>query len=179
VSKTYKIASTLGLAVVIIAADWAILHRDWMPLLWHLKHGRHIESNGIQFTVPMLYQEDHGALADTIAFYQFPGHFSKKTAAITIQFDKSSLAPSMGDSFSREERSAHLAEEPGQCVEYVAKWTTHISIDNLQLDLPARNAPTYIYCNFSPGLSASFSGDFAARSDFYAFLADAEVVQRK
>jgi hypothetical protein len=178
VKTAYKITLSLGLTVVIIVADWAILHRDWMPLLWHLKHGRHIEANGIQFTVPLLYQEDHGALDDTIAFYQFPGHFSKKTAAITIRFNRQNPTPAMGDAFSRAERDARLAEKPGECVEYVAKEMRYITVDNMQFAFPANNAPTYIYCNFSQGTSVSFSGDFAAKEDFYAFIANAEVVNR-
>jgi hypothetical protein len=180
VIKTYKIALSLGLVVVIILVDWAILHEDWIPLLWHLRHGRHVEANSILFTVPLLYQEDHGALAHTVAFYQFPGHFSKKTAAITIQFNQRRPTPSMDDSFTRGERSAHLAGRPGQCVEYVAKqqWR-HIKIDNMDVAFPAGNAPTHIYCNFSLELSAAFSGDFAAKDDFYEFLANAEVVNRK
>ncbi|HEY6305518.1 MAG TPA: hypothetical protein VI488_03545 [Candidatus Angelobacter sp.] len=177
--KIYKIALSLGLSAAIILVDWAILHRDWIPLLWHLRHGRHLEADGILFTVPLLYQEDHEFLAHTVAFYQFPGHFSKKTAAITIHFDQRRPAPSIDDSFSGEERSAHLAGKPGQCVEYVAKQLRHIKVDDMDFAFPAANAPTHIYCNFSPGLSADFSGDFAARDDFYEFLANAEVVNRK
>jgi hypothetical protein len=179
VKKIYRLALILGLVAVIVAADWALLHRDWMPLLWHLKHGRHIESNGLQFTVPLLFQEDHGSLAGTMAFYQFPGHFSEKTAAITIHFDRRSPVPPMGDSFRREERSAHIAESPGQCVEYVAKQLRHIKVNNMDIAFPANNAPTYIYCDFGDRLSASFSGDFAAKEDFYTFLANAETVDRK
>lgn len=85
----------------------------------------------------------------------------------------------MGDAFIRRERSAHLGERPGRCVEYVANVTRHLSSDKFHFDMLAPDAPTYIYCGFGENLSASFAGDFDARDDFYTFIADAENVNRK
>jgi hypothetical protein len=170
VRRAPKIALTLALATVIVGVDGAIFRKDWLPLLWHLRHGRHVELNGIRFTVPLLFQEDHGTLDDTVEFYQFPGRFSKKTAAITIQFNKTSPGQAFDDTFSRDERTARFAEKPGKCAEYVSQDRRYVTADN---------APTYIYCDFGEGWRANFSGSLGAKDEFYAFLADAKLVTRK
>jgi hypothetical protein len=172
-------ALSLGLATVILGADWTILKRDWLPIIWHLKHGRHVEMKGVRFTVPLLFQEDHGTSANSLEFFQFPGHFNKKTAAITILFNKPNAAPAFSDTFSREERTAYLSEKPGNCVDYVSQERRYVTANNLSFSFLAPSAPTYIYCDFGDGLSANFSGSLDARDDFYAFLANAKVVKRK
>jgi hypothetical protein len=173
-----KLGLILGLAAVILLADSALFNKEWPPLLWHVRHGRHVELNGIRFTVPMLFEEDHGALLDTLEFYQFPGRFSKKRSAITIQFNKANPAPAVQDPFSKEERTVHFGEKAGRCVQYVSQEGVrrYVTVNNLELTGPADSAPTYIYCDFGDGWRASFSGSFNARDEFYAFLAGAKPV---
>jgi len=175
VTRTPRIALALTLAILIVGADWALFHRDWMPLFWHLRHGRHAELNGVRFTVPLLYQEDHGASTDMVEFYQFPGRFSKKTAAITIQFNKSSSIPAFDSTFVVRERTASLAEKRGNCVEYVSP--RYITVG--EFSMLSNSAPTYIYCDFGNGWRANFSGSLDAKYDFYAFLADAKLLSRR
>jgi hypothetical protein len=174
-----KLAFGLALAIVIIVVDWSILHKDWRPLLWHIRHGRHVEMNGYRFTVPLLYDEDHGALARTLTVFQFPGHFSNKTSAITVEFGGSRPVPRFdGDDFEKYDRTAYLGPIHGNCIEYVAKQRREVSINNMSFSYTVPTASTYVYCNFNESLSTSFSGTFNAKEDFYLFMGQAEVVRK-
>jgi len=135
--------------------------------------------NGVQFTVPLLFEEDHGTLSDTLEFYQFPGRFSRKTSAITIQLNKTRPVRAFDTTFSRSERTANFAEKLGKCVEYVSQDRRYVTVNNMRFSFLADSAPTYIYCDFGDGWRANFSGSLDAKSKFYAFLADAKLAKRK
>jgi hypothetical protein len=174
VKRASKVALGFCFAVAIIVTDMSVFHQEWIPLRWHLRHGFHAEMNGIRFTVPLLYDEDHGSQPNTLAFWKFPGCFSRKTAAVTVQTRKEPLEPRFtgGSEFRRTELAAALVGKEGKCVEYAGK-------EDSTLRVAADNRPLYIFCSFGENLYASFSGTLNAKEEFYAFLRNAELVNRK
>ena len=154
-------------AFAIVVADLYQFGGYIPALLWHVRHGNHVEIKGIRFQVPLGYKSRNS---------RFPGVFvfnrqeNNAYALIQVYFEhRASAEP--GSNLTQEQitsfgirqtgkRKATLAGHDGGCIEY-----------SIGLLVQAE-------CSFGTDLHTSFVGTPGNITDFYAFMQAAQPVQR-
>lgn len=148
---------------------------NMFSLVWHATHGFHREINGVRFYVPLLYRENNGSVYDEFSFYTYRSALFSKEGSITIDFPKYASGMSSGPMNSKSQkmlgvflvgqRTATMADQPGNCFEY--------GINEATLKPAIAPARVWIQCRFEPNMEASFDGSANAAPDLYEFLAEA------
>lgn len=181
--KSKRVILIVALAGAIVVAD-VYLFAGYIPaLVWHVRHGNHVEMNGLRFRVPFLYEEDHDSRMNELSLSTLGGHFSRKFGSVTIDFHRQApVEPDSAETVARLARVGlrksagprlSLAGREGVCFTYVAIATGE--------DVPvlAQFMAGNISCTFGNDLGAKFHGTPNAVPDFYAIIASAENVKGK
>ena len=159
-------------AFAIVAADLYQFGGYIPALIWHVRHGNHVEINGIRFQVPLGYKSRNSRFPGVVVFNRQDENAS---ALIQVYFEhRASAEP--GSSLTQEQiksfgihqtgkRKATLAGHDGACIEYL------VTFGNASLI-------AQIECSFGTDLHTSFFGTPSKITDFYKFMEAAQPVQR-
>ncbi len=159
--------------VTIVVAD-VYRFREYLPaLIWHVRHGNHVEINGIRFRVPPGYKSRNSSFPGVFVFNR---QEDNAYALIQVYFEhRASAEP--GSDLTQEQiesfgirptgkRKATLAGHDGACIEYSVTFGGTSSIAQAE-------------CSFGTDLHTSFFGSPSKITDFYGFMEAAQRVQRK
>jgi hypothetical protein len=181
--KSKRALLRVGLAITIVLADWYLFAGYIPAVVWHARHGNHVDMNGLRFRVPLLYEEDHSGRMNELSISTLGGPYKRKFGFITIDFHRQ--APAEPDSQEGVARLAsvglrksasvrlRLAGREGTCFTYVAITTGE------DAPAPAQIMAGNISCTFGNDLGVSFNGTPNAVPDFYAIIASAENIKGK
>ena len=163
------------ISVVTFAIVVADLYRfgGYIPaLIWHVRHGNHVEVNGIRFQVPFGYKSRNSRFPAVVVFDRQDENAS---ALIQVYFlHRASAEP--GSNLTQEQiksfgihqtgkRKTTLAGHDGACIEYSVTFGTASSLAQAE-------------CSFGTDLHTSFFGTPSKITDFYKFMETAQPVQR-
>ncbi|HYX53390.1 MAG TPA: hypothetical protein VE783_08050 [Candidatus Limnocylindrales bacterium] len=158
-----------------LAADYLLA--ESMALAWHVRHGFHVEMNGIRFKVPLLYYEDHGSNMLELSLSTIPGRLNKKEATIVVDFhrqrplseDKAEVGGARLQKWGMSRsgtRTIQMVGRTGSCTDFTGK----------SASIPS---PYVVDCSFGDEMRIHFFGTENAVADFYSILQSAEVVRGK
>ena len=166
----------------IVLADMYLFAGYIPALVWHARHGNHVEMNGLRFRVPLMYEEDHGSRMNELSISTLGGPYNRKFGSVTIDFHRQVAEPDSPEAVTRLARlglrksvgaKLRLADREGTCFTYVAIATGQ------DAPAPAQIMAGSISCKFGDDLGAGFHGTPNAVPDFYAIIASAENIKGK
>jgi hypothetical protein len=177
--KRKRLAFIIVLAVVILTSDFYLLQANMLAVGWHIRHGFHVDFEGLRFVVPLFLQQGQEGARDELTLYCQHSPIYPKNSWITIGFQPQSsatvlrpLAPdearALGASLIRE-KAVRLADRQGNCIEY-QRADMALRTGSSDRDL------VWIKCRFGD-ITANFDGTRNATADFYRVLESARKVQ--
>ena len=180
--KAKRAILIVALTGVIILADMYLFAGCVPALVWHARHGNHVEMNGVRFRVPLFYEEDHEDRANGLFITTLGGPYNQKFGFINIDFHRqSAVEPDSPEGVARLARLGlkksagprlRLADREGVCFTYAATATGE--------GAPAAQVMAgSISCKFGNEMGATFHGTPNAVADFYAIIESAENIRGK
>lgn len=86
--RLWKVILCVVVTLLVLACSADYFLAESIAIAWHLRHGFHAEMRGLRFSVPLLYDENHGSNILQLSIDTSPGHLNKKIAFITIDFHR-------------------------------------------------------------------------------------------
>jgi hypothetical protein len=180
--KSKRTILIVALAGIIVLADMYLFAGCIPALVWHARHGSHVEMNGLTFRVPLFYEEDHTDRVNELSISTLGGPYNHKFGFITIDFHRQSpVEPDSPEGVARLARLGlrksagprlRLAGREGFCFTYAATATGEgASV--------AQTMAGSISCRFGDEIGATFHGTPNAVADFYAIIVSAENIRGK